>query len=329
MSKDGQDEILADMNTLARQRYTRFFEDDSSDPAKPEKPPTLGGLESRGWTLWKEVVPEELQQVYIRSLCKQPGQALLIASDSASFPWELVKPYGKIDRHDGDVDTIDEWLVQQFDLAQWLLGHRFPAGTIGLQRICCVATPSKLPGALAEVQCLKDLAKARGGRCDMPTSRDQLLGLLRKNPYDVVHFACHGKFQAQDPVESPIQLPNGEILSPGDLAGPGIEDAFSDSRPLIFMNSCHSGRTGPALVGIGGWARQLIDQGCGAFVGCGWEVESKEASNFAIAFYDRLQGDDANLGDAMRVAREKIKSDVNSTWLAYCLYGDPRCRLRD
>ena len=326
MSKEGQDEILADMNALARQSYTRFFEADPSDPTKPKKPPTLGLLESRGWQLWKEVVPEELRQVYVQSLRKQQGQALLIASDSASFPWELVKPYGKIDTPDGDVDFKDQWLALQFDLAQWLMGYRFPMGMIGLKRICCVATTSNIPGAVAEVQHLQDLAKALGGTCDMPTSRDQLLGLLRTNPYDVVHFACHGSFLDKDPGESAIRLPDGTSLRPWELLG---SDAFSTSRPLVFMNSCHSGRTGPTLVGVSGWARQLIDLGCGAFVGCGWEVESQAASEFAIAFYDRLQSGKATLCDAMRVAREKIKSDKDSTWLAYCLYGDPRCRLRN
>ncbi len=326
LSKEEQTTIVADMNALARETRTRFL---GADPTEPDvQRPTVDRLKSRGWELWNDVVPQGLQQVYVTSLRKQKRQTLLLVSDNASFPWELIRPNGQIETPDGTDSFDDQWLALQFDLARWLLAHRPPAGTIGLQRICCVATTSNIPGAVEEVRHLQGLAEALGGTCDMPSSKSQLLGLLSANLYDVVHFACHGRFLVQDPGESAVQLPDGDILSPGDLSGPGIKSAFSKSRPLVFMNSCHSGRTGSTLIGVGGWASKFIDQECGAFIGCGWEVQSQLACDFAIAFYNRLKNN-GTLSEATRDAREKIKSDTNSTWLAYCLYGDPRCRLRN
>ena len=162
----------------------------------------------------------------------------------------------------------------------------------------------------------------------MPLSKDELVGLLKTNLYDVVHFACHGKYTDQDPDESEILLRDEKTLRPDDLSDSDIRLKFRESRPLIFMNSCHSGRIGSTLLGIGGWASRFIDLECGAFIGCGWEVQSQSAYDFAVAFYSRLR-DNGKLSEAMHDARERIRSDNNSTWLAYCLYGDPRCRLRN
>lgn len=321
--RDEQAAVVADMDQLARQSRTRFLGDDPTEPNV--RRPTVGLLASRGRALWTDLIPPELQEVYAKSLREHRGQTLLLVSNNASFPWELIKPNGLIDTPEGPVAFEDDWMARQFEFARWLLAHRPPAATIGLQRICCVAATSNIAGALEEVQRLKNLAEAHGGRCDLPASKEQLLGMLSTNQYDIVHFACHGKFLVQDPGESTIQLPDGITLSPDDLTDPGIRRAFSQSRPLIFLNSCHSGRTGSTLIGVGGWAKRFIDQECGAFLGCGWEVQSHLACDFAITFYNRLQ-DNATLGEAVRVARESIKSDDNSTWLAYCLYGDPRCR---
>jgi CHAT domain len=271
-------------------------------------------------------MPPEFQKLYISSLRKQKHQTLLLVSDNASFPWELIRPNGLIETIDGSEEIDDPWMAVQFDLARWLLAHSPPATTIRLQRICCVATTSNVPGALEEVRYLENLAHVQGGTCDKPGSKDQLLGWLSTKPYDVVHFACHGKFLSEEPGESIILLPDGSTLSPGDLSDPAIQSMFSQSSPLVFMNSCHSGRTGSTLIGVGGWATKFIDQLCGAFIGCGWEVQSQLACDFAITFYDRLK-DDGTLSEAIRDARQKIISDTNSTWLAYCLYGDPYCSL--
>jgi hypothetical protein len=320
--KEEEAEIVADMNALAKERRTRFLEPDPTEPGVQR--PTIDRLKSRGWELWTDIMPPEFQKVYVSSLRRKRHQTLLLVSDNASFPWELIRPNGQI----GTATFDDPWMAVQFDFARWLLAHPPPAATIGLQRICCVATPSGVPGALEEVRHLEELVTGLGGTCDKPASKDQLLGWLGTKPYDVVHFACHGNFLSMDPGESIIRLPDGNSLSPGDLSGPTIHSMFSQSRPLVFMNSCHSGRTGSTLIGVGGWASKFIDQQCGAFIGCGWEVESQLASDFAIAFYDRLRNN-KTLSDAVRIARARIKSDTNPTYLAYCLYGDPRCRRRN
>ncbi len=323
--KEEHTEIVADMNALARERRTRFLEPDPTEPDVQR--PTIDRLKSRGWELWTDLVPPKFQDLYINSLRNQRRQSLLLISNNASFPWELIRPNGQITTPDGAATFDDPWMAVQFDFARWLLAHPPPAATIGLQRICCVATTSGIPGAIEEVQYLENLAKNLGGRCDRPTSKDQLLEMLCKNSYDIVHFACHGKFLIKDPGESMIQLPDGTALSPGDLSDPKIQSKFSQRRPLVFMNSCHSGRTGSTLIGVGGWASKFIGKQCGAFIGCGWEVQSQLACDFAIAFYQRLKND-GTLSEAIRDGREQIRSDTNPTFLAYCLYGDPRCRLR-
>jgi CHAT domain-containing protein len=169
-----------------------------------------------------------------------------------------------------------------------------------------------------------------GVTLDKPSTRRQLFDLLGTQDYGVLHFACHGKFDIDQPGESVVQLPDRTLLQSDDLYNPEIEKRFRTNRPLVFLNACHSGRTGPTLTGLGGWAERFIDMGCGAFIGCGWEVADPLAAEFAIAFYEGFR-DGKTLGQAVHSARKQIRrkeDPANSTWLAYYLYGNPNCRLK-
>jgi CHAT domain-containing protein len=124
-------------------------------------------------------------------------------------------------------------------------------------------------------------------------------------------------------------------LHPDDLGEDNIPDEIRKNRPLIFMNCCHSGRTGTTLVGVAGWTKRLIEWGCGAFIGCSWEVADPLAAEFAITFYENFRVHHKTLGQAVYHARKQIQQETinkgaseNSTWLAYCLYGNPNCVYR-
>jgi CHAT domain-containing protein len=218
------------------------------------------------------------------------------------------------------------WWALQFGIARWLAGRRPPADEIEFKRVCCIAaTHSQLSSADKELEYLRGL----GIMIDEPKTRADLLKQLRTEDYDVIHFACHGNFDQDQPSESVIQLPDRSQLAPADLYDADIEERMNKKRPLVFINSCHSGRAGPAITGLGGWAERFIEMGCGAFIGCGWEVADPLAAEFAIGFYKRLRHKEP-LGQAVQLTREQIRktNPKNSTWLAYFLYGNPYCHLK-
>jgi CHAT domain len=308
----------AELSKLARTELSRILEPDVDDPKLLV--PSVGKLEAEGVELWSKFIPEELRQAY--SDLRDRDLTIFIISEDPSFPWELVRPFALKDKKNPGFEDL--WWAVKFSIARWLSGFHAPADDFALKRICCVADQN-LQAATRERNYLQSIATV----CHLPQTFDELRTLLETNDYDVIHFACHGRFATDNPGESVALLPDGYRLTPTDLSKPAIMQKFADNRPLVFLNSCHSGRTGNTLLGIEGWARKFIDLKCGGFIGSGWEVTDKLAADFAISFYGELQRGQS-LGKAVHLARGEVKeqAEKNSTWLAYYLYGNPNAILR-
>ncbi|MEZ4639444.1 MAG: hypothetical protein R2873_16005 [Caldilineaceae bacterium] len=61
-------------------------------------------------------------------------------------------------------------------------------------------------------------------------------------------------------------------------------------RPLVFFNTCHSGRLGFDLTKPQGWAQHMVDElGVAAFVGSHWAISDELAACFSQTFYDTLR----------------------------------------
>jgi CHAT domain-containing protein len=147
---------------------------------------------------------------------------------------------------------------------------------------------------------------------------------MRRGEIKLLHLAAHGNFRPDNINESPLQLENGELLRPSELAGARVA-GLRRQRPLVFLNACHSGQIDFALAGLGGWAEKMVsDIGVSAFIGTLWEVNDQLAAEFAVQFYDLLSAGKP-LGEAFQAARQLVRSHdpANPTWLAYTLYADP------
>jgi hypothetical protein len=315
-------ERFRDLNRLAEQQLEKVLVRDARVPSR-WLAPDVGDLEVEGRDLWKDLIPPELKRTYEAFRGQGEGDVtLLIVSNDPSFPWELVMPYRPGDGFYG------LWWAVEFSLARWLAGYPPPASRIGFARICCVATSSQLSSAEWELAFFEN----SDVQLDTPQTREELLNLLCDRDYDILHFACHGRFDTREPDRSVLQLPDGSLFRPRDRLRRvnEITGRLKENRPLVFLNACHSGRVGPSLTHLEGWAEAFIEMGCGAFVGCGWEVSDPLAAEFAIHFYEGFRGG-KSLGQAVHAARHRIRADypANSTWLAYYLYGDPNCVLKE
>lgn len=320
---------IEELDAMARRNLTAMLDKDPANPAR--KIPKLERLETRGEKIWDDLVPDDLKREFIKLAAKE-DLSLFIYSDDRAFPWELIKPR----EYEGTSQIMpagftDDWWGLRFGLGRWTPGAPSPANEMSITSVCCVAASSALSSAKEEVDYFESL-KTLGVSVDLPQTMDELIELLKSRDYDVIHFACHGQYQSEDPGESVVQLPDGSLLQPDDLRSGNIPAKIGKNRPLIFLNCCHSGRTGSTLVGVAGWAKRLVDWGCGAFIGCGWEVSDPLAAEFATTFYRSFKDENKSLGQAIRQARVRIRErsvregrPQNSTWLAYYLYGNPNC----
>ncbi|MDW8318998.1 MAG: CHAT domain-containing protein [Anaerolineae bacterium] len=279
-----------------------------------------------GQNLYDRLFSAELKREYrrIRRLAAQGVvRSLVITSDEPWIPWELVKPY-EYDEATGEA-IDDDFLCAQFRLSRWLASRGIP------DFVRVRATRLVAPGSnLAYVQRERDYFAhelppgIRPG--PLLQTKGEVLDALQSAAAQLFHFACHGDFVYDNPDESALVLRDRETLTPSEVIGP-VRAGVARSRPLVFLNACHSGQLGFALTGLGGWAERFVHAGASAFVGTLWEVNDALAAEFAVEFYRRLwQGEP--LGHAFYAARLHIRrlDEANPTWLAYTLYADPNAR---
>lgn len=283
-------------------------------------------LRQIGWDLYEQLFTPALRRAYrsLRQLRQQqPELSLLILSDEPWIPWEMVLP------HEDDLPDED-FLCAQFRMTRWLNGRGLPED-FSLHQARVVVPKSNLPSVKAEQDFFsQELPKLRpdisygGAWLDMAS---QVTDALRAGDVQLFHFACHGDFDYTRPDESALKLQN-DSLRPSQIVGP-MRTGVATSRPLVFLNACHTAEIAPSLTRLGGWAARFVRAGASAFVGSLWEVNDELAAKFAIRFYtDLLAGQ--TLGDAFHAARAHIRAEdpANPTWLAYTLYADPNGRVK-
>lgn len=280
-------------------------------------------LTTVGNQLWDELVSDELKQQYWQF--KEHVKSILITSDEPWVPWEMIKPYRRIN---GKEEQAPFW-CQQFAISRWLSGPG-TADDLPAKVVLPVApAQSNLPSVQEEIAFLAQLTSLRSGLSPV-TALDRGLDLedyIRDNEFSILHFACHGMFDDTSPNDSAIVLADGP-LRPSDLR---LYFDQKQPRPLIFINACHGGRVGFSFTGLGGWAERLVKARVGAFVGAMWEVNDTLALQFARTFYKALLQDNQTVAEAFRQSRETIRqiAPYNSTWLAYSLYADPEARIQE
>lgn len=280
-------------------------------------------LAAVGRNLWDELIPDELKREYWR--WKSRVRSVLITADEPWVPWEMIKPYRY---HDDGEREDDAYWCQQFAISRWLSGPG-AADTLPVGTARPVApAQGDLPAVQEEMAFIDELDDLRPDFTPLArlSNRLQVLDWLENGEFSVLHFACHGLFDAAAPDNSAIALSDGP-LRPSD-----IQARFGGRRPrpLIFINACHGARMAFSFTGLGGWADRLVkDARVGAFVGALWEVNDALAVQFARGFYTALLQGGETVAEACRRAREEIRkaAPYNSTWLAYALYADPESRV--
>jgi hypothetical protein len=197
-----------------------------------------------------------------------------------------------------------------------------PPSEVLLQDICCITDNVALTAAAVELNYLKGI----GVGYVQPKSKYELIRVLSEKGGNVLHLVCLDRPNKRQSGGWAIQLPDGGSFKPADLNQKSISDRIREKRPLVFFNVYQSSGEGSMLIGIEEWAKRFIDFGCGAMIGCVWDVDSPLASEFAVHLYQGLIGG-SSLGQSIRASRKEIIEKKSTSWLAYYLYGSPNFRL--
>ena len=159
------------------------------------------------------------------------------------------------------------------------------------------------------------------------TNADIKYAMINMKEYDILHFAGHAKYDAQDASKS------GWVFKDGNLTAEKIMTLSGPkSMPLVvFANACSSGETGKWGTGsseenkIYGLANAFLLAGVKHYIGTFWRVLDSASLDFSKVFYKNLTAK-KSIGESLRSARLKSIERYGRTsliWASYMLYGDP------
>ena len=196
----------------------------------------------------------------------------------------------------------------------------------------------KIKSALVLGDSLGDLAGARKEAKTVTKLLDGDLLLGRKaarhqlwqriRDYDLIHVACHARYNPTDPSLSGFYLADGSIFSARDLQRQRLQ------ARLCVLSACESGavkvQAGDELSGL---SVGFIYSGLPSVVSTLWRVPDKETRTLMVAFYETLIQEKMNLAEALQKAQVTVLSRRKTThpyhWAAFQLWGRwSRIRVR-
>jgi hypothetical protein len=302
--------------------------------------------------LYRLLVPAEFREVL-------GSQSIVFEVDRAMarVHWEMLA--GE-DGGDGDGDGDGKPMSVVSKVARQLrtayspppLPPQRPDETIRALVIGDPGDPEKgddLPGARSEALRVKELLEAQQGvlvearigapsvprvgrlRDVKPADRLEVLSLLMRGGFHLVHYAGHGDFDPKQPNRVGWLFARG-LLTPGEIG------RVERVPAIVVSNACLSARTSQALEGgrredevrseaglLPSLADEFFHLGVRNYVGTAWEVNDVGAELFAATFYGALLRGES-FGEAVRMGREALwrdRSVYGALWAAYQHYGDP------
>jgi CHAT domain len=294
------------------------------------KPALLGA----GNSVTKQV-PLEFWSVFARVAAAVAPRAptIQILSAESHVPWELaVLP--------DDVPLVfpdaPRYLGAQADVGRWVLGRPPPGipppGRVMVHSMAVISgvypAPANLEQAAAEATALADDFGAQ----PVDANADAVGGCLAADPpYQVIHFAVHGRSYDAGDGAAPAAVASPRILLIGDgqLDEGVVMGIKLVDTPVVFLNACQVGIGHDVLGDYAGLAPAFLYAGAAAVIAPLWSIDDTAAREIAHRFYERVFAG-ASPASALRLERASFGTSpatASSTFLAYQYYGHPLLRV--
>jgi hypothetical protein len=253
------------------------------------------------------------------------------------YPWELLRDRGGwlIERFAvgrqviADTDAVPRWFgprrhgpLRFLVVAPSIAGAGAELGNVGILEgehvaACFEQLLERLPG-LVEPSDFR-------AHIDKTVSVEDFRTLLREGRYDIVHFAGHGRYDAKNPDRSCW------MFSDGPLYAFELRHTLANAAVtpwLLYGSACEGGRERASADssyhdGAYGIASSVLGQGVAAYIGPLWKITETDAKNLAAEFYEALLLRRTSIGEALVIARRRVKDTGTAGWTGMVLYGDP------
>ncbi len=236
-------------------------------------------------------------------------------------------PFGALIRPSGDflIDAHTVSYMPSASLLKFLNAKRKTPSPLSSQQLLAVANPvvpnlNALPAAESEVAHIGSLFS----RSDVlvQTAATESAVRARAAGADVLHFACHGRFDFDRPQLSALHF-SPDAQHDGSLTVSEIFALDLNRARLVVLSACETGLSkivkGDELIGF---SRAFIYAGAPSLISSLWPVSDESTSEMMKMFYSSLDH------DAKDVALSKAQIEVRKRfphpyfWSAFVLVGD-------
>jgi len=281
----------------------------------------IKALRKTGQLLWDHLLTKQVKAKL--KATQNPDLVLCIDEELINIPWELLY-------------DASNFLCLNFNLGR-VVRTKEQASSVqyrsasGVLRMMILANPTNdLKSAYSEGVNIRNQFDRKRNNVHIDfksTSIDRMY--VKKNllDYDIVHFAGHCEYSAENPRNS------GWVFSDGKLSVHDIL-ALGSTEPLpslIFSNACYSAKVAPYLIDTDyqeknySLACAFLFSGVRHYIGAIRRIEDPISLAFAKEFYTQLISG-KSVGECTRVSRLKLIKEfgiTNIAWASYLLYGDP------
>jgi len=273
---------------------------------------------------WLTVVDHVLQQLWSQVMA--PVAAVLhqkLDNVSSSTPKVILIPTGLLAllplhavwRPDLTSPTgrhyfCDEFTVSYAPSALALHHAQSAAATQPTRQLLAVAEPKPvqadpLPSAQAEIDAIAALFEAPVSLRHEAATHQAIVQALA--PADLVHFACHGKNNWANPLESGLCMAGDQLLTVRDLLG--MKNA---AGRLAVLSACETGIVGTELPDeVIALPSALLQAGFGGVVASLWSVADMSTAMLMARFYAYWQQEGLSPAQALRAAQIWLRDTTN------------------
>jgi CHAT domain-containing protein len=142
---------------------------------------------------------------------------------------------------------------------------------------------------------------------------------------DVIHLACHGKFDPDQPMQSGVVFAREETWTAREIMGQRLQ------ARLVVLSACETGQSevdrGDELVGL---TRAFLHAGALSVIVSLWEVQDASTAALMTDFYQRLMDRDGRRLKPVAVALKEAMLAFKETrgtsdlWAPFILVGEGR-----
>lgn len=134
--------------------------------------------------------------------------------------------------------------------------------------------------------------------------------------YDVVHFSCHGHFRQRTPLESALELSDGELTAANLL------ESVQLNADLVTLSACDTGlnvlHPGDELMGL---TRAILGCGARSLLATLWPVHEIPTRLFIEHFYEMWMAGATKARAVQEAQRFVANIDINQLHARFEQYG--------